>query len=91
MSTLSDNICSISYLCKIENNKIIPNRLFLKEICKKLEMPEDKISSLLQLKPILDNVIKYFFEENDKKFYLNKVGIEYDNAQIEFVEDDETA
>ena len=38
LEALADGICSLSYLCKIENCKIEPNREFLREfVCRQNE------------------------------------------------------
>lgn len=66
LSSLSYKICSTSYLCKIENNKIIPNRVFLKEICKRLQMKEDKVETLLNLRVTLEDVVKAFIAKNQE-------------------------
>lgn len=57
LEALSDNVCSLSYLCKIEKNKIEPNRAFLREICKRLELSEEKVDYLFKLKEILISVV----------------------------------
>lgn len=67
LSSLSSEICSVSYLCKIENNKIIPNRYYLKEICKRLQMKDDKVKTLLNLRITLERMVKAFLcKRNDE-------------------------
>lgn len=64
--SVSENLCSVSYLSKIENNKIIPNKMYLKEICNKLDFSEEKIDTLFGLKDALSIAIKAFIN-NDKE------------------------
>lgn len=64
--SVSENLCSVSYLSKIENNKIIPNKMYLKEICNKLDFSEEKIDTLFGLKDSLSIAIKAFIS-NDKE------------------------
>lgn len=40
LEELSEGICSLSYLCKVERNQIIPNNHVIKEISKRLEIEE---------------------------------------------------
>ena len=62
--SLSYKICSVSYLCKIENNKILPNKLFIRELCKRLDLEDDKINELLRLNLTLDDMVKNYFEKD---------------------------
>lgn len=62
--SLSYKICSVSYLCKIENNKILPNKLYVRELCKRLDLEDDKINELLHLNITLGNMVKYYFEND---------------------------
>ena len=57
---VSFKICSISYTSKIENNEIKPNRVFLYEISKKVNMTEDEVSGLFDLREALRECVKSF-------------------------------
>lgn len=58
-------ICSISYVSKLESNTIKPNRYFLNEIGKKLDMSEEQIGGLFDLRDTLNQGIKGFlFNDN---------------------------
>ena len=58
-------ICSISYVSKIESNEIRPNRVFLNEIGKKVDMSEEEIDGLFDLREVLNKSIKEFlFNDN---------------------------
>lgn len=63
--SLSYKICSVSYLCKIENNKISPNRLYIRELCKRLDLEDDKVDELLRLTQTVLDVVKFFYDGND--------------------------
>ena len=66
LEALSNDVCSQSYLCKMEMNKIEPNREFLREICSRLEITGDKLDNLLMLKDIIIGVIKaLILDDND--------------------------
>lgn len=61
---LADDICSLSYLCKVEKNKIVPNKIFMKEICQRLNIKESKINMLLQLRMTLEDCVKAFLKKD---------------------------
>lgn len=64
--TISNGICSISYLSKMENNQIIPNEYYVKEIMSKLEVSESFYQKTLDDKLYLSNMIKgIFFLDDD--------------------------
>ena len=59
------HICSISYVSKVESNSIKPNRYFLNEIGKKVNMTEEQINRLFDLRDVLNQGIKeYLFNSN---------------------------
>ena len=68
LEALSSQVCSKSYLCKIEKNKIDPNKAFLREICSRLELSDDKVDFLFDLKEIVIDTIKAFII--DDKDYI---------------------
>lgn len=57
LDALADGICSLSYLCKIENNKIEPNVFYLRELCNRLELSDKQVDVLLDLRNILEECI----------------------------------
>lgn len=67
LGAIAYKICSVSYLSKIENNKIIPNNIFVREICSKLDLSSDKIEILLNLKEILQDCVRLFLSEDFDK------------------------
>ena len=63
---ISNGICSISYLSKIENNQIVPNEFYVKEIMSKLEVNESFFQKTLDDKLYLNNMIKGIFFLDDE-------------------------
>lgn len=89
LQAVSGNVCSVSYLCKIENNKIIPNRMYLREICKRLDMQNSKIDALLVLKESINKCVKAFFNNDleaiEECFLNGKSLINYRYKLIELI------
>ncbi len=67
LASIASNICSVSYLCKIENAQMKVNRHMLNEICKKLNLSEDKVNLLYDLKTIIPDLVEAFFQKDTKK------------------------
>ena len=65
LEALSLNVCSKSYLCKIEKNKIDPNKAFLREICSRLELSDDKVDFLFDLRDVVIQTIKAFIVDDE--------------------------
>ncbi len=63
---ISNGICSISYLSKIENNQIIPNKFYVKEIMNKLDVEESFYQKTLDDKLYLNNIIRGIFYLDDE-------------------------
>jgi len=62
---ISNGICSISYLSKIENNQIVPNDFYINEIMEKLDVDKAVYSKSLKEKEYLNKVIKSYFFMDD--------------------------
>ena len=62
---VSYGICSISYLSKIENNQIVPNEFYIKEIMNKLDVKESFYEKTLNDKLYLEAIIKGVFYLDD--------------------------
>lgn len=77
---ISNGICSVSYLSKIENGQISPNEYFVKEIMTKLEIEEDFLNKNLEDKSYLNKAIKCFF-------YMDMTGMEILFEEIKTIED----
>lgn len=64
LKSVSNNICSISYASKLENNLINSNRYIINEYGKKVGLDENKIQALYDLKLIIISCIDSFFEND---------------------------
>ena len=64
---ISNGICSISYLSKIENNQIVPNDFYVKEIMGKLDIEEDIYCKSIKDKEFIDETLKAFFYMDDAR------------------------
>lgn len=62
LSSIAGDVCSVSYLCKVEKSQIKPNRQMLKEICKKLSIESPKMNLLFQMKEFIVNSAVYYNE-----------------------------
>lgn len=63
LSSIAGNLCSVSYLCKVEKAQLKPNAYMLNEICKKLHVESPKINLLFELKPLLLKAVKLYYEK----------------------------
>ena len=61
LSTVSSDLCSKSYISKLENSKIIPNKACLMELCNKLDMSKEKIKYLFSLEDVLYKCLEELF------------------------------
>jgi hypothetical protein len=73
LEAVSQNICSVSYLCKIERSKIDPGKHIIKEICNRLEIEDNKVVYLYDLKDTLNKCISSFLH---KKYEYIKIAYE---------------
>lgn len=89
LASVAGDLCSISYLCKVEKAQLKPNRQMLNEICKKLDLSSPTIDVIFELKSRLLEMINAFLEKNNKlmtdiynqcKDYVN-----YRSKLIEFI------
>ena len=60
---LSHDICSMSYLCKVENNKIIPNEYCVGEICNKLEIDHKTLQAINDVEKNLLKLVNAYLNE----------------------------
>ena len=61
LSTVSSDLCSKSYISKLENSKIIPNKACLMELCNKLDISKEKIKYLFSLEDVLYKCLEELF------------------------------
>lgn len=64
IENISSDVCSASYLCKVERGNIIPNKKLLSELFVKLEIKQEKMNALINLEKKLEDII-YAFMNND--------------------------
>lgn len=77
---ISNGICSISYLSKIENNQIVPSEFYVKEIMEKLDINEAIYTKSLRDKEYIGELINAFFymdDEKVKELYLDIKDVEH--------------
>ncbi|MDE6656167.1 MAG: hypothetical protein K2J85_04165, partial [Anaeroplasmataceae bacterium] len=67
LSSVAGNLCSVSYLCKVEKAQLKPNRYMLNEICKKLHVDSPKLNLLFELKGLLSKVVGYYYHKRFKE------------------------
>ena len=67
LEQVSSNICSLSYLSKLENGQLEANQYYLEEICRKLKLDDEQINKLLSADKILIETITAFLENNLKR------------------------
>ena len=79
-------ICSVSYISKIENGKIIPKYSVLKELCEEQGITSEELDTLLNVDKLIEQTVETLFW-NDR----NKIGEIYskvytfDNYKVSFI------
>lgn len=79
LQNLCFDLCSPSYLCKIERNQIQPNRQILNELCKRMDITDKQRKMLFNSYQVLiDSVAAYAKGNVDKlkEFYNQGAGFE---------------
>lgn len=66
LSSVAGDLCSVSYLCKIEKAQLKPNRYMLNEICKKLNLSEPQVRLLFELHGLLHKMVEYYYLEDSR-------------------------
>ena len=83
---VSYRICSISYISKIESNDIKPNKDYLNEIGKRLDMSEDQLDGLVELREVLNTGIREFlFNKDSYVSFILKNKSEYVNYRYKLL------
>ncbi len=67
LSSVAGDLCSVSYLCKVEKAQLKPNRYMLNEICKRLNLSSPKLNLLFELKDKLSDSVDYFYHKNKEE------------------------
>jgi len=78
-------ICSLSYLSKLENNKIEPNFSILRELCERQNITEDDINKLYESGVEIENALALMIKGkvNEIEEYLNTLNFE--NYRIDLI------
>ena len=61
---VSQDTCSVSYLSKVENSEIKPNPLFLADICKRVNLTNQNITSIKDSKEIFQRGISAIYQND---------------------------
>lgn len=87
LQNLCFDLCSPSYLCKIERNQIQANQQILNELCKRMDITEKQRNMLFNFYQILqDSVVAYAKGDVDKlKKYYNE-GIGFENYRYRIIQ-----
>ena len=67
LEQVSSNICSLSYLSKLENGQLEANQYYLEEICRKLKLDDEEIDKLMSADKFLVETITAFLENNYRR------------------------
>ena len=86
LSSVAGDLCSVSYLCKIEKAQLKPNRYMLNEICKKLNVESPKLQLLFELKNLLLKMVKLYYYKKTKEIKkLYEDCKEFDNYRTKLI------
>lgn len=72
LEEISEGICSVSYLCKVENNQIVPSKTILPKIISRLNIKEDELKETYNSDWILTVLAKDYVSEELIKNAKNK-------------------
>ena len=62
LNAVAYKICSVSYLSKLEHNKINPNLAYINEISKKLSLSDEAVEVLMKSKSLLLEVVEAYLD-----------------------------
>ncbi|MCR5786655.1 MAG: hypothetical protein K6G28_03065, partial [Acholeplasmatales bacterium] len=85
LKALTSDICSVSYLSKVEHNKIKANNQVLHEICNRLEISKEQLNEMLKSGGTFKELLKAFYEQdlhNIDLIYFKVVELKNYRAQI---------
>lgn len=87
LKAISDEICSVSYLSKIENNKIIPNKYYVKEMFSRLDLSDSYVEGLFELKTLILKCINAFIKDDNNRISAYYNGCEkFNNYRYKLIE-----
>ena len=82
-SQACSSICSVSYLSKIESNKIIPNDAYLDMLMERLNIERYELYMLKNADEVMDKVLEYFYNFDLEGYSeLYELCKEYDDNQV---------
>ena len=61
------SICSVSYISKIENGKIIPKYNVLRDLCEEHGITKEELDTLLEVDSLINNSVENLFWNNREK------------------------
>ena len=67
LEQVASDVCSLSYLSKLENGQLEANQFYLEEICRKLKLDDAEIDKLLSANEYLVEAVKAFLDNDDRK------------------------
>ncbi len=80
------NVCSVSYISKIENGKIIPKLHVLKELCEEQGITDEELETLLRVDELIEAAIEaLFWGKKDKIGEIYKKVYTFDNYKVNLI------
>lgn len=64
LASMVKEVCSISYLCKLEKNCIKPNKYVLMELCNRVDLDEKQTKNLLGIKDLLLKMVTAYIYDD---------------------------
>lgn len=80
------SVCSVSYISKIENGKIIPKLHVLQELCEEQGITNEELETLLRVDDLIDKCVEAMFwdEQNKIADFYNQVYL-FDNYKVTLI------
>ena len=60
LEQVAGEICSVSYLSKIENSLIVANHFYLHELCKRVNLTDEEIDKLFSIEKYVEEALDAF-------------------------------
>lgn len=80
------SVCSVSYISKIENGKIIPKLHVLRELCEEQGISKEELDTLLMVDSLIQKCIESLFWNNYKKIAeIYSSVCSFDNYKVNFI------
>ncbi len=77
LEEVADGICSVSYLCKMENDTLLPPVTFIKTLFEKMDLDYETISND-DFEDSLEKALEYFFIDSEKLMKFSDVVLKYE-------------